>query len=243
MALAGIVEGSNREYRDFYTQAWPPRNQFRLLDNGAWEDTALPDYQLIRIAQSCDANEIMAPDVINDAVQTWDRTTKFLAGIEAHYRMTRPPNIAAIAHGSSLHEAMAFVGAIERLTPKVQTIAIGRAYSRNIGNPTARYELALSIKERYGNRFGIHLLGFSDEWPTELKHCASFPGLIRSCDTIAPFSYAFYGYSIEQAGKVEVPRPADYFSLGLDRFDHDLVQDNIAALDAMARTSIFSGRF
>jgi hypothetical protein len=237
MALATVLQADGA-YRNYYRQGWRPRDSYYILDNGAWEEETLPPDELITVSRLCNANEIMTPDVINDPAATWAKTIQFLDYFDAapggdHTR----PKFTAIAHGDSVSQALSFVQAISE-EARISSIAIGRAYSRKVGNPTARLELALSIHERYGSRFQIHLLGFSDEWPTELQHCNSYPGLIRSVDTIAPFSYAYQGLSIDTVGKVSVPRPADYFDLAWDQFDHDLVEHNIRTLDRWARSTI-----
>jgi len=239
MALAGILSDTSQVfYRGFYNQSWKQHSTAWLLDNGAWESETLGPRDLLDIARKYGATEIMAPDVINDPQATWEKTTEFLQTYkDSTYPIWLNSRIAAIAHGNTIGQAMEFVGMASGLK-QIKTIAIGRAFSRKVGNPTARLELALQIKKRHGNRFQIHLLGFSDEWPTELQHCATYPGLIRSLDTIAPFSYAYHGYPIEAAGRVSVPRPDNYFKLGLTDFPTMLVAENIQVLDKWARTPI-----
>jgi hypothetical protein len=237
MALAGnLADVSQVAYHEFYNQAWKPWGAEWLLDNGAWEGKLLGDDELIQIARRYRATEVMAPDVINDAAATLGKTLEFLdQWREQRDRHVVMPRVAAVAHGSTTREAMAFVYEIEK-APEVKTIAIGRAYSRKVGNPTARYELAMEIKKRFGQRFQIHLLGFSDEWPTELQHCNGVPGLIRSCDTVAPFTYAYYGYPLEAAGVAKAPRPDNYFDLTLNDINRSLLERNIAEIDKMAQS-------
>jgi hypothetical protein len=241
MALAGVLCDDVQPqlaYREFYGQASKQRSTHWLLDNGAWESATLGSQELLEVARRYRATEIMAPDVINDPHATWEKTTAFMkVHRDSTYPLERKPRVAAIAHGSTVGQALDFVGMASGLH-QIKTIAIGRAFSRKVGNPTARLELALQIKKRYGDQFQIHLLGFSDEWPTELQHCASHPGLIRSLDTIAPFSYAYYGYPIEAAGRVSVPRPDNYFSLDLGDFPDNLINLNIKTLDRWARTPL-----
>jgi hypothetical protein len=244
MALAGnLIDPAPTPYQEFYNQSSKSWSADWLLDNGAWESDTLGPETLLQVARKVAATEIMAPDVINDSLATFEKTVEFLKVVSKLDRHIVAPRIAAIAHGATVNEAMRFVAAIADESPLVKTIAIGRAFSRKVGNPTARLELALAVKRHFGERFKIHLLGFSDEWPTELQHCNSFPGLIRSMDTVAPFTYAAAGLRIESAGQCTVPRPDNYFDLTADDFcSHSLLQHNIAVLDDWGRQTMHEGR-
>jgi hypothetical protein len=249
MALAGELEHGmiQTDYKEFYNQSWKIRSVHWLLDNGAWETESLDPEALLRIAHKYAATEIMAPDVLYDPSATLDKTLEFIKVLREYHpewssRVLPKPRIAAIAHGSSIRESMYFIAQIHQQAPEVKTIAISRTTTYRSGNPTARLELALEIKRQYQNEYQVHLLGFSDKWPTEIQHCNSFPGLVRSLDTIAPFSYAYNGFSMETVGTVDVPRPNNYFSLTPTDFNPALVEHNIATLDKWARTAIHGVR-
>jgi len=248
MALAGELihpnggEPPNGHYLDFYNQAWKSHHVEWLLDNGAWEGQRLNNNDLLRVAARYGATELVAPDVLGDPSATLALTQEFLGLLRDSPKLPfgQVPRIAVVAHGQSHNESLAFVSELNHCDTShhVKTISISRTTCYRSGNPTARFELALEIKKRYGIRYDIHLLGFSDQWPTELQHCASVSGLVRSMDTIAPFSYAHRGVSIEEVGRVEVPRPDNYFELTYADFDHDLLLHNINALDQWGRTPI-----
>jgi hypothetical protein len=251
MALAGELvhnngtAGPNPDYVEFYNHAWKNLSAQWLLDNGAWEGDRLAPTDLIRVAARYGATELVAPDILYDAYGTLELTTEFLGILQdtAHpqFRYDTKPRIAAVAHGRTLREAIAFVGELntQDVARQVKTISISRTVCYKTCNPTARFELALEIKRRYGHRYDIHLLGLSDQWPTELQHCASVPGLIRSLDTIAPFSFAHAGYSIQGIGITKVPRPDNYFQLTSEDFpNRNLLEQNIRMLDEWGRTPI-----
>lgn len=246
MALAGVLNNSAQvEYSEFYNQAWKNRSILWMLDNGAWEGELLSTPDLVHVAHRYGGTELVAPDVLGDPSATMDLTTEFLSSMRDLHQphFDQKPQIAAVAHGRTIMEAVAFVTELNARdqSRQVKTISISRTVCYKTHNPTARFEVALEIKRRFGHRYDIHLLGLSDQWATELQHCASFPGLIRSLDTAAPFIFAYRGISIGALGFIEVPRPDNYFQLQRSDFDHQLVATNIRVLDNMGRTNLFNG--
>lgn len=243
MALAGVLhKPSETDYAEFYNHAWKNRSVVWMLDNGAWEGEMLETPDLIQVAHRYGATEMIAPDILRDPYGTLELTTKFLDTMAnlAHPQFSPKPNIAAVAHGKSVGEALNFVTElnIRDVERQVRTISISRTVCYKSGNPTARFELALEIKHRFKDRYAIHLLGLSDEWPTELQHCVSVPGLIRSLDTAAPFTFAYSGFPIEAIGLMKVPRPDNYFQLTGGDISRVLIERNIKTLDLWGRSSI-----
>jgi len=249
MALAGELvhingtAGPNPDYLEYYNQAWKNRSVIWMLDNGAWEGERLATPDLIHVARRYGATEMVAPDVLRDPYGTLELTTDFLMVMEnlaANPIFSPKPRIAAVAHGKNVAEALAFVTELSArdFEHRVKTISISRTVCYRSCNPTARFELALEIKRRFNERYAIHLLGMSDEWPTEIQHCASVPGLIRSLDTVAPFTFAYAGLPIEAVAISKVPRPNKYFQLAVNDFNHDLLEHNIKVLDEWGRSPI-----
>lgn len=243
MALAGVLhDKAEIDYSEFYNHAWKARSVLWMLDNGAWEGELLSTPDLIHVAHRYGATEVVAPDVLGDAHGTLELTMQFLSTIEhlAQPHFDRKPQIAAVAHGRTLAEALAYVQELNTrdMARQVKTISISRTVCYKTHNPTARFELALEIKRLYGNRYDIHLLGLSDHWPTEIQHCASVPGLIRSLDTAAPFIFAYEGLPMGALGMNKVPRPDNYFELKQTDINRELLEHNIQVLDIWGRTPI-----
>lgn len=249
MALAGELihrngtAGPNGDYVEFYNQAWKNRSVSWMLDNGAWENERLEIPDLLRVARRYGTTEMVAPDILYDPYGTLELTTSFLMAMaDLHNtQFELKPHIAAVAHGKNVAEALAFVTELDTrdILLQVKTISISRTVCYKSCNPTARFELAMEIKNRFQNRYAIHLLGMSDEWPTELQHCAAVPGLIRSLDTIAPFSFAYAGLPIEAVGISKVSRPENYFQLKADEISNrNLIEHNIKTLDLWGRSPI-----
>jgi len=244
MALAGVLnDKAEIDYSEFYNHAWKDRSVLWMLDNGAWEGELLSTPDLIHVAHRYGATEVVAPDVLGDPYGTLDLTTQFLSSIKhlTQPHFDRKPRIAAVVHGRNLPEAIAYVQELSTrdIDRQVKTISISRTVCYKTHNPTARFELALEIKRLFRSRYDIHLLGLSDHWPTEIQHCASVPGLIRSLDTAAPFIFAYRGLPITYVAMQEVPRPDNYFMLKPSDFPSlSLLEHNIEVLDVWGRTPI-----
>jgi hypothetical protein len=240
MMLAGnLLDRTQESYAQFYNRHQTGK---RLLDNGAWESETVQPHTLLELGTKYLATEIIAPDILNEPWVTLPKTELFLARYkqecERLYTGQGPRwvggfNIAAVAHGHTVKEAQAFVKHVSVLNIlynpyKISTIAIGRAFSRTVGDAMARYELASWIKQEYGDIFEIHLLGYNDDWPGELTAC---DGIVRSMDTAAPFTAALAHRALDSIG---VPRPHDYFQTEAKDYDYALVEHNIEVLDEWA---------
>jgi hypothetical protein len=234
MGLAGELRKDylgQRAYAQFYasddTSGAP--NKYWIMDNGAWEGETLTPDQLLTLATFYGVTEIVAPDVINDAEKTYSATSEFLP-------YTIGLKVAVVAHGCCLREAQEFIYRIDELdNPRVSTIMIGRAFSRTVSDPTARYTLAAWIHAHFFGRYDIHLLGYNDDWgPDELIACR---GIVRSMDTAMPFIETLHGIDLNDPashGRGARPRQADFFDTPASAFDLRLLQHNIQVLDMWA---------
>jgi hypothetical protein len=249
MMLAGCLrDGQQADYRKYYSQSRTVNltPEIRLLDNGAWEAESVSGNSLVDLAERYHATEVIAPDVLDNPVITLEMVDLFLSLYQtkrlAFYQGRRavpPPviRIAAVAHGKTVEEARAFVTniaamAVVRPDTRVSTIAIGRAFSRTVGDTMARYDLASWTKNEFGPAFDIHLLGYNDDWPGELAACQ---GLVRSMDTAAPFTAALAGHDL--LGSQGVPRPANFFQTTPYEYSTEtrqLIEHNIEFLDELA---------
>jgi hypothetical protein len=228
MALAGELVKPYSVYHEFHNFNG---GRLRVMDNGIWEAEAVSDSVLVGLGLDYGFNELIAPDVLNDPDKTFAKTYDFL-----HYLpLVFEPKIAVVVHGQTQRQAQEFIRNIHALNDaRVTTLMIGRAFSRHVGNRTARYTLAAWIKQEFGDRYQIHLLGYNDPWgPAELAACQ---GIVRSMDTVAPFTAALAGVAIDSPAcqAAAPPRPADYFDLPTTAFPKHLVEHNIEVLDEWA---------
>jgi hypothetical protein len=65
------------EYRSFNIQQ-RKKGRFVILDNGAFEGELLDEAKLVRIIQELHPQEVVAPDVIGDRKQTYERAIRFV---------------------------------------------------------------------------------------------------------------------------------------------------------------------
>lgn len=232
MALAGeLAHGQETAYSQFYTVRNHRPGQYWIMDNGAWEAERVPADMLFGLAVGYVMDEVVAPDIINDPDATYKATYDYLDMLST----TMHPNVAVVAHGQTLAEAQEFIYRIDELKDiRVTTIMIGRAFSRQLGNPTARYTLANWIKNTFGQRYDIHLLGFNDDWGVEELVCCR--DITRSMDTAMPFIETLYGIDLNDPRhrRERRPRQGDFFFSPAERFDEQLLQHNIQVLDMWA---------
>jgi hypothetical protein len=214
-------------YRKLSLKEFP--NYYVILDNGAWEREPLDNGDLIGLGWRTQVQEVVTPDVINDKDATVKAMRKFFKRYQRFAEITTSwrPSFVAVAHGYNAYEAMEFIRLVEDEFPQVDTISAGRAFTRACGDNKARLKLAEWVMERYPGRFWFHLLGYNDAWHGELKACR---GLVRSVDTVAPFTAAYHGMKLHDVNEFNGPRPAGYFNTPPGRFDIQLVEDNIKRL-------------
>ena len=224
----------NINYLQYYRRMGSDTGHYVIMDNGVWEEQPLTPDQLIARASAYGVQELVAPDVLNDPIGTvramqyfftrWDR---FCQATHGSVKMS----FMAVAHGDTIAKAAKFIDHVARFMPLVETIAAGRAFSRACGDPHTRAQLAILVADEYSERFGFHLLGYNDAWEGEIAACK---GVVRSLDTCAPFTAAFYDKSMQDVAEFNTPRPRHYFDLDEDSFNLKLLGRNIKWLTESA---------
>jgi hypothetical protein len=224
----------HRIYRNFYRYCGYSNQKYVILDNGMFEGDALEPTALLDLGHKYNTQEIVLPDIWNSSHSTLDAIRRFFLAIDPNDGMFLDwrPRLTAVVHGPTMFDAQQFVGHIYESCPLVTTISISRSLTRSTKQVSDRIRLASWIKEQFPDkRYDIHLLGLDDSWHRELWSGAK---LARSLDTVAPFTAAFWGVSLDMAELVDIPRPKNYFDLPSSEFPVNLVRDNIAYLDNMA---------
>jgi hypothetical protein len=215
------------EYLAYYRRI---NDRFIILDNGAWEMEPLNTGDLIGTGYRFQVQEVVAPDILYDPRGTLQAMHDFFdtfTPASVAFPNWRP-DFMAVAHGPNQETARDFVRKVVNEFPRVTTIAAGRAFTRQAGDRFARARLAEWVKNTYGEGGPkFHLLGYNDEWNKEVTTCRDF---VRSLDTVAPFTAAFYGIPLETVVEGKYPRPKNYFDLPTGVFDIDLLEANIRYL-------------
>ena len=165
------------ELFDYYAQS----DKFKMIDNGAYElGKPISDEQLVRLAYQMDVDEVIAPDVLNDAQQTLMRTRHFL-----ETQTLRGLRVCVVPQGRTISEWIECYKRMCRLP--VQTIAIPIWIQKRFrARPLVVKRL---LKEGiFEKSLDHHLLGLDN-----ISELYEYPkGVIRSVDTSLPLSLAYH---------------------------------------------------
>lgn len=177
--------------------------RFLIVDNGAAEHVDITPLSLDTAARRVGAQEVVLPDELGDADETYKKATAYLREYPQTVGM-------APVQGKSLNELQKLVDAFASI-PQIKTLGIPRLLMGVPGlNRSIRIDLANWIHLRYYSRFAIHLLGTNPLWCSEVKAAAKYAPHIRSCDTSAPYNYALAGRPLNDGLAKPVHRRPDY---------------------------------
>lgn len=213
-----------------------------MLDNGEAEGRRTTNRELVRLARSINATELVLPDVMGNRHATVRMVSDFFNGDE----LLDVPSMLymAVAQGDTLLDAQRCVEYFAEFRPHNQstspitTIGIPRRLIVSAGSPSARIDFANWINDEYGGRFAIHLLGAVSSWPQEVKFANKYAPRIRSIDTSLPFNFAIAGKVLPPDGNglsvVDVVRHPKYLSGSLQNIYQKLVEANITTYKGWA---------
>lgn len=208
------------KYADFYAG----ENKFKLMDNGAYENTSLSPDRIIEAANFVRADEIVAPDIPSDPDKSFKITVNFLNHSPDGF------DIMAVPHGRIVDE---YVWHFRQLYnhPKVNTIGMS---CLDLLKFEGKQRLRPMMVHLLNNKFSVdwdrvHLLGLDE--PMELA-CYKRLG-IRSVDTSMAFTHAHHRWTISLIPKKmsRVPDDAEI----IDEMQHNLLLNNIRILKKYCR--------
>jgi hypothetical protein len=185
--------------------------KYVTMDNGMAEGVKLT-YEEIRTAQiAVAAKEVVLPDVLGDMGGTLEAVKAYL---RLRIKNMGPDEIdttryMATVQGTTLAEVYNIIGYYSYM-PDVTTLGIPRLLLKELGNKSARIDLANYIKTKYKEHFQLHLLGTSPLWLSEVKYAAKYAPHIRSVDTSMPYNYAMAHQRLDTTTKA-ISRPHGYF--------------------------------
>jgi len=216
-------------YRNMYQHL--DGDNFIILDNGAAEGDAVPDGHLMTMAATLGPNEIVLPDVMEDAERTVLRTKAFLwtfrpfiqDNVDAFGFMAVPQGYNVGEMKDCIKEFIQF--------EEIKTLGIPRHLVAK--DHMGRYVLCDWLeKEKLHTRFAVHLLGTSGDYPTEIRYIATDFPWVRSVDSSMPYNYTIAGQRLED--KHKVTRPEGYFEKDW-KLNDVLLQHNIDVYMRWAR--------
>lgn len=220
-----VLEPYNEYYSKFATEQY-----FTILDNGAFESTALKPLDLLELAKKYHVDEVIAPDTIGNALESLDQLAEFLS--QCRYGLNvAMPRIMAVVQGTSLDQCKNYIDRVVRF-PVVTTLGIPKHLVATADCRNIRTELVVYISDRYRHLWDLHYLGFVA--PGEMMMGARLG--VRSLDTSAPFICAAANLPISPVGApcIIPKRQENYAHLGPEYLDSQLTDANIRRVDEWA---------
>lgn len=199
----------NKGYVETYRQAGA-EGGYIVLDNGAADGGLVSNTRLMQVAHMLDVHEIVAPDVFYDKAGTVSRVSEFMRWLSDHedgayYK------VMAVVQGTSMASLRKCVEVYSTINA-ISVVGLPRHMLTTLNQKAARIDMANWIKENFGERFQIHLLGTNPVWLKEVASAAKYAPHIRSVDTALPFNYALASQNLETT-RVVLTRNPEYFLL------------------------------
>jgi hypothetical protein len=233
-----IPEGiqSGHAYRDFYRMLGQVPGPKLMLDNGAFEAEGpqgqLSFEKLMEYMAEYHVDEFVLPDVMGDARKTLNATRNFLHRWEmakgeslGHWT----PQFLVVAQGADKPNLYGCIEGFWMMEDEFETefvYCLPKWISQEMESDI-RMQLAGYIGRNYQRK--VHLLGLSRAWPQEIRFAAqTYPHIVRSIDTAAPFVYAINGHDLSTVSESE--RPEHYFNHDSRLIDEHLLANNLSVL-------------
>lgn len=209
---------------DFYYDFYSDQPGHMILDNGIAEGVAFDWSELFEIAESHSVNEIVVPDVLNDAHATIERTKAFERIAKAHPEY----GYIGVVQGktkSDIAKCLTFMA----LQDWINVIALPRCLNRR--DKHMRISILHQFERQLNDGFdAVHCLGMSNFLmePVELRQCP----LVRGLDTSLPFAFAIAGAALAYTSDIDyVGRGPKYFETEFDKPTFTLANANVAELE------------
>ena len=203
-----------------------------ILDNGAAESKQVDNLRLWSLATELDPEEMVLPDVIGDSEGTIKAVDRFLRTMESR------PNCAmgVVAAGKNINQATHTVKTIlDRHSEFIDIIYLPRSL---VTDEDRFQRIRLAQKIRDYTSLPIHFLGTNPRFLGEVERAADLGDVVRSIDTSAPFNYAWDKRRMTEFS-IAVHRPKGYFEKSAERFDRELIVENVDTLIGWANGSAF----
>lgn len=157
MVLANIAT-VNKKYRDFYKK----QTKFKILDNGAAENSQVTNYHLITTANEINADVLVVPDTLYDGESTVKKYREFVMDAYAndHNLLNHKTRLMVVPQGKTSVEYVRCLDKILLLTKKPNELVIGLSKFSAPKCFGTRLDCARIISHTYYDN-DIHLLGMT----------------------------------------------------------------------------------
>lgn len=160
------------------------RGDFVMVDNGAAEpgEERVPFREIVRAADSIEADEIVMPDVLRDRLGTLEllKDTDTL-------RLVHPRQRCLVPQGDTWNEWLQCLDYMVEHIP-FATIGIPKHLEQLEGG--RKYALKHIVQRCYHKHYHVHLLGVWKHPFTEIGQAIETLPMVRGIDTAAPVAYA-----------------------------------------------------
>jgi len=212
LILPQLIDTKRRNaYKLFYQET----GGYKILDNGAAENSLVDVDHLMEVARQLKVDEIVVPDVLGDAAESYKLARAFSA-IAKDYSWF---NFMGVVQGRDRAEIIQSIHLLMD-TEYITTLAIPRHLCEKI-HKYVRYDVVSTLHDQLVERFeAVHFLG-SSNWPKEPVLLADLP-IARGMDTSFPVYMGMKGLPCD----TWEPRPRGYFKKSITEHE-ELVRDNI----------------
>jgi hypothetical protein len=221
-----LAQIDDPDYWTHYTRR--PETDYLIMDNGAAEGKMVGDEFLLDRADVMKADEVVMPDVMEDAEATIERAHDFM--LTYHKWIGGRSDMPQWFKFMGVVQSQGDMGGIMRLDafktmPYVTTIGIPRHLVRH--DRYFRYQILSHIRGmELDKRFEVHLLGTDPYVPYEISYIQEVHGWTRSVDTSMPYNWTIAGEPLA-GGVVGIKRPDGYFEKDHSWVDRELLRENI----------------
>lgn len=158
------------------------KNNYKILDNGCYENDIVDLDSLFEVAEKIKASEIILPDVMGNFDASLRATTDALEYAVLH-GYNRYYKFMAVCQGETWEDYMASAQLLSTFR-EVTCIGIPKKFCRNYYSSDreaaiARSRFALEVAQMTEGRKDIHMLGLS--W--SVLELSSVGKVVRTCDT------------------------------------------------------------
>lgn len=204
---------------------------YSILDNGIIEGGGTDADNLHAFAHEFGIDELVITDFPGNGPATYQ-------AIEEWGSLVEPDrfNYMAVLQGASPSECLSWAELLSSIS-WITTLGIPRSLIDRAESRYARIKTAKLITASMPDRWQVHFLGASVQYPTEILELAQeLQGVraIRGIDTSMPFYYAMQGLWIRDIYNY-VARPEGYFDMKVRPNDLNILNDNIAILKAWSQ--------
>lgn len=191
---------------------------FIMLDNGVAEGTPQEWYKILAINDLIEPDEIVLPDVMRDAEGTATASAKVASTIPLYKR-------AVVPQGKDWTEWRWCLDAMHN-SFDFTTICVAKHLE---SLPGGRAQAVKFIRDSYGTRHNVHLLGFYANPLKEIANLAPVKEHIRSIDSAAPIAWA-------QQALLLKDNTTEHCSAAWGKFaDYEVVIQNTQTIDEAMR--------